>query len=389
MISKMTTNGFQRDSSNPIDLVISDLWISRRDMMCQGSHLFQASVFLFLPQFNFHRLSTSVFSIRDMNRVPVTFWECVCGTSRVYELLEAEKLSGNIGELARMSYGERAFYYTYVEGDTEGNQRIWYTATDRSDVTTFEEMEAVPKKSVLNVTINLENAGNENVSRDVVRRFPHAIYHFTLWSPSLNDDSVRLFQKLVIGQKLSWITIHGKACSGDMLELLKSALCQDQFEELNIKHLHDSPNGTVVRELLKFWAENSEKMKGKKLILEYPYKEGVPQSELSMLHRSSVSSQLSLPLKICSKKECENIDKYYRHRRRLFIKPSCIYKFEEGKGDERRRIYISFECAKQHEQVIKQEDRLTIIQPSRAASFLGQKDLSLMGETTELHMLFV
>uniref|UniRef100_A0A1I7ZHB8 Tub domain-containing protein n=1 Tax=Steinernema glaseri TaxID=37863 RepID=A0A1I7ZHB8_9BILA len=81
---------------------------------------------------------------------------------------------------------------------------------------------------------------------------------------------------------------------------------------------------------------------------------------------------------LCSKEECDFIDKYYRHRYALYYKPSCVYKYEEGEGDERRRIYISFDCS-------KEGDTSTGL---RSASFSGHNELKLMRETDILYIFF-
>uniref|UniRef100_A0A1I7ZT19 Uncharacterized protein n=1 Tax=Steinernema glaseri TaxID=37863 RepID=A0A1I7ZT19_9BILA len=64
----------------------------------------------------------------------------------------------------------------------------------------------------------------------------------------------------------------------------------------------------------------------------------------------------------------------------LFQKPSCVYKFEEGEGDERRRLYISFECAPR----LQQRKWLQ----RRPASHSGRRKLDLIRGTTLLRMLF-
>uniref|UniRef100_A0A1I8AIX2 ANK_REP_REGION domain-containing protein n=1 Tax=Steinernema glaseri TaxID=37863 RepID=A0A1I8AIX2_9BILA len=122
-----------------------------------------------------------------------------------------------------------------------------------------EEVEAVPKKHVRSVWINFWDAKKESVaeSMKIVRRFPYSSYSFILRSPSineawvdfafslrrldnviiakkLNDEALRLFQKLVTGRKLSPLIMFAEACEGGNMEVLKALLCQDQFTELRI-----------------------------------------------------------------------------------------------------------------------------------------------------------
>uniref|UniRef100_A0A1I8AQQ6 NTF2 domain-containing protein n=1 Tax=Steinernema glaseri TaxID=37863 RepID=A0A1I8AQQ6_9BILA len=72
------------------------------------------------------------------------------------------------------------------------------------------------------------------------------------------------------------------------------------------------------------------------------------------------------------------IDKYYVHNRHVFRKPSCVFKYEEGEGEEERRLYISFDCGKERQPC----------EQWRRASHEGQKDLSLMRDTRLLFILF-
>uniref|UniRef100_A0A1I7Z1J4 ADP-ribosyl cyclase/cyclic ADP-ribose hydrolase n=1 Tax=Steinernema glaseri TaxID=37863 RepID=A0A1I7Z1J4_9BILA len=82
-------------------------------------------------------------------------------------------------------------------------------------------------------------------------------------------------------------------------------------------------------------------------------------------------------LKLCSKEECDSIDKYYRHNNDVFFKPSGVYKHEEGEGDDLRSLYISFECANEEERKMGLLYRPSI-----------RGDLSLMRDTNVLRLLF-
>uniref|UniRef100_A0A1I8A5A3 FBA_2 domain-containing protein n=1 Tax=Steinernema glaseri TaxID=37863 RepID=A0A1I8A5A3_9BILA len=298
-----------------------------------------------------------------MDRVPIAFHDAVCATLYTDALSSLGELSGYFGYLARSTWRDRAYYVSSVKDGIEKEGHINYDSDGRK-VSASEEIEAVPKKSVHIVMINLYDRKEENVSRAIVKRYPYSSFQFALLSSSINeawvdfacslkrldtvlimktldDDVIRLFQKLVDGRKFCWLPIFEEACEGNMLALLKMLLCQDQFMHLKIRNNLEGPwNSTVVQDLLQFWSENSEK--------------------------------------VCPKEECDYIDKCYRHHNLCFSEPSCVYKFEEGKGDDRRRLYISFGCAHGKERT----------NGRRYASREGVDDLRLMRGTTLLRVLF-
>uniref|UniRef100_A0A1I7YXD6 ADF-H domain-containing protein n=1 Tax=Steinernema glaseri TaxID=37863 RepID=A0A1I7YXD6_9BILA len=86
-------------------------------------------------------------------------------------------------------------------------------------------------------------------------------------------------------------------------------------------------------------------------------------------------------LVVCSKEECDFIDKEYRHNHHTFPKPSCVYKYEEGEGAGVRRLYISFKCC-------EDQVTLTTTRPWRPANYDGHKDLRFMRGTSFLRVMF-
>uniref|UniRef100_A0A1I8ABY0 RNAse_Pc domain-containing protein n=1 Tax=Steinernema glaseri TaxID=37863 RepID=A0A1I8ABY0_9BILA len=195
----------------------------------------------------------------------------------------------------------------------------------------------------------------------------------------LDNEAIRRFQKLVVGRKLSRIMVHEEACRGGITKMLKTVFCQDQFEHLRITN-SEPWKGTAVRQLLHFWAENSrDKLRGKHFSLNGNCRKGVAQLEEFLISRASASLDRILNVEICSKEECDFIDKYYRHRMMICLKPSCVYKFEEGEGDQRRRLYISFECAKKGE---RRSGRYVPV------NHRGCNAIKSMRDTSLLHILF-
>uniref|UniRef100_A0A1I8A272 BPTI/Kunitz inhibitor domain-containing protein n=1 Tax=Steinernema glaseri TaxID=37863 RepID=A0A1I8A272_9BILA len=81
----------------------------------------------------------------------------------------------------------------------------------------------------------------------------------------------------------------------------------------------------------------------------------------------------------CSKEECDFLDKYYWHHNFYFDEPSCVYKYEEGEGDDRRRLYISFDCD-------HGKKRTT---GPRYASCEGVDNLSLLRGAKYIYVLFL
>uniref|UniRef100_A0A1I7ZSL0 FBD domain-containing protein n=1 Tax=Steinernema glaseri TaxID=37863 RepID=A0A1I7ZSL0_9BILA len=210
----------------------------------------------------------------------------------------------------------------------------------------------------------------------------------------LEDGAVRLLQRLVDARKLSLISVDQETCEGGIVAVLKSLLCQDNFKGVRVDSNSIGPwESGVVRELLHFWSQNSDKLRGKRLVLEGFCKGGVKQLEKFLLpsvcapcsmcifmERYFTSFELRGILKVCSKEERGAISREFQHEQMRFYKPSCIFKFEEGKGSERRRLYISFECA-------NPKDQLTGL-PELAANHKGLDRLGLMQRATSVQVLF-
>uniref|UniRef100_A0A1I8AMP3 FBA_2 domain-containing protein n=1 Tax=Steinernema glaseri TaxID=37863 RepID=A0A1I8AMP3_9BILA len=358
-----------------------------------------------------------------MDRVPIAFLEHLYAISTIFGLSQAKELSGQFGKLARHTFEQWTCYVCSVQDGRVGSTSYrQFIRSDQEDVTP-EEIAAVPKKFVREIWIFVEDAEVENVSRRLVRQFPHAEQSFVLDTSTINkawvdfacslnmlqrvmikhkldDDSLRLFQKLITGRKLFALVMPPEVCEGAIMELPKSLLCQDQFTVLQIE---DSIGGAwrtaPLQEVLEFWTENSDRLRGKNLLInvysiDMNCKSGVKQLEKFLLNRASamghppgVASRtrrcltIQSVLKVCSKEECDFIERNYQHVRNYcqpFYKPSCVYKYEEGEEEEKRRLYISFECGKE-------------IQPCekwRRASHEGHKDLSLMHNISLLHIMF-
>uniref|UniRef100_A0A1I8ACL5 F-box domain-containing protein n=1 Tax=Steinernema glaseri TaxID=37863 RepID=A0A1I8ACL5_9BILA len=347
-----------------------------------------------------------------MDDVPFYFYQQCCQLLSAHGLWAAQELSGYYGLLASSVLKDWADYSTTIKDGIERESFIVHPGTNRKIVTSLE-IEAVPKKFVRNLSICLQDAKDETVSLKLLRRLPYAECNFVLFSPTINEawvdfanslkrlgpvcmkqkkfdsNAIRLLQKLVAGQKLSTLTVYAEACENIMDELT-SLLCQNQFEKLVIWNYHQGRwTGAAVRHLLEFWSQNSEKLKGKNLLLQEGCSGGVDQLEQFVLPRALKAdptkkvSTLQEVLEFSSKKECDFIDKEYRHNHFYFAKPSCVYKFEEGEGGEKHRIYISFEIAVQ---VTKKFP--TAKRQHRPANFNGRRDLHLMRNTNDLHILF-
>uniref|UniRef100_A0A1I8A4P9 FBA_2 domain-containing protein n=1 Tax=Steinernema glaseri TaxID=37863 RepID=A0A1I8A4P9_9BILA len=271
-----------------------------------------------------------------------------------------------------------------------------------------KDIDAFPKKFVRTIDIYLFDTGNVNVSRGILKRFPNACYNFILSSSPIEEawvdfacslkrlgcvaiaqkmgnHDVPLLLRLVNGKTLWKLMVYQDNCEGRMMEVLKSILCQDQFKKLKIRNGNSSPwESTVVPKILEFWSENSTKLGGKNLVLKELCRGGVEQLEKFILHRTSTKttgttsvSPIKDALEVCSKEECDSIERYYQHHHFLFDKPSCVYKFQEGEADDRRRMYISFECSSENEKIAH-----------RCANQDGHNDLNVMQNTSSLHVLF-
>uniref|UniRef100_A0A1I7YR94 F-box domain-containing protein n=1 Tax=Steinernema glaseri TaxID=37863 RepID=A0A1I7YR94_9BILA len=345
-----------------------------------------------------------------MDEVPFTFCKSVCHILYTDGIWAAKELSGDYGRLACVRFRHDCEYDVIVNDGVILEENLCYCYTGRK-VDEPEEIDAVSKKFVRWVYINLDDTKNESVAQcaRVVRRFPYAFYYFRLlpssiseaWvdftyslkrletimiSEKLDDDSLRFFTKLVTGRKLLRLMMFAGACEGGNMEILKSLLCQDQFEGLSVWNDFEDPwkdlNEAAVGELLQFWSDNSEKLRGKSLILDTNCKGGVEQLEQFVLQRASPTAtrDLGKVLKVCSKKECDFLDREYHHNDITYAKPSCIYKYEDAREGELRGLYVSFECASQEEEGSPQRHF--------PAGYNGQDDLSLMRRTTFLRILF-
>uniref|UniRef100_A0A1I8ATL2 F-box domain-containing protein n=1 Tax=Steinernema glaseri TaxID=37863 RepID=A0A1I8ATL2_9BILA len=303
-----------------------------------------------------------------MDTVPPAFLEHLCSVLYSKGLRSAQELSGHYRIIASYAYQNRASYASHVEGGIEKRMYLKYQGSRRV-VNTHEEIEAVPKKFVHNVTINSNGSPMGRASYEIVKRFPYSLHHVIFhssaiseawvdfaWSlrtlgivsirKKLEDDAVRLFQKLVDGRKLFRLEIKEQACEGGTLEIVKSVLCQDQFEELRIKGYHKRWVSTVVGDLLQFWSENSEKVRGRHIGVEHNCEGGIDQLKEFVLQRAAKRAQtvsgFHEALKICTKEECDFIDREFYNNFLVYRKSPLVYKFEDAEEGEQRRIYIAF-----------------------------------------------
>uniref|UniRef100_A0A1I7Y007 F-box domain-containing protein n=1 Tax=Steinernema glaseri TaxID=37863 RepID=A0A1I7Y007_9BILA len=345
-----------------------------------------------------------------MDQIPLAFCERICEILLPDGIWATRELSGHYGEIACARFRHDCDYQIDVEDGIEQQVHSYLTHTGE-DVQAPEEVEAVTKKFVRRVRISLSDTKKESVSKsmEIVRRFPFSAYCLALCSSSINEawvdfacslkrlhclaitnkldnDSLRLFQKLIAGRKLSRLMMFSTACKDGNLEMLKTLLCQDQFKELRIrkyagrwKHV----DGAAVGELLQFWSENGgEPMKGKSLFVDRCFG-GVWQFEQFVLQGVSTADLggLKKALQICSKEECDFLNREYYLNHVAYTKPSCIYKYEDAReGIGRRRIYVSFECATQEE--------LSSSGRHFPAGQDGHNDLCLLRSTTYLHIFF-
>uniref|UniRef100_A0A1I7YHW5 FBA_2 domain-containing protein n=1 Tax=Steinernema glaseri TaxID=37863 RepID=A0A1I7YHW5_9BILA len=375
-----------------------------------------------------------------MNHVPAAFCDHVCHILSMNAMEAAEELSGYYGKVAQVQIENRVRYACGVENGQQEGAHLRYVASN-GKVIAPNKVKAVRKKFVRCVWILLMDSKEETVSRELVRRFPYSQYNFVLYSPSINaawvdvalsikrlitiaimtnlnndEDALKLFEKLVKGQKLFTLVLYVQYYDRPIMKVLKTLLRQGQFEQLRLSNYYGEEwSGTPVLDLLRFWSKNSELLGGKNLMIDY-WEEGVDQLEEFVLQRalakdralkdaeiqkalyfcSTMECDFTLlepstykgrrveiqdVLEVCSKEECEFIDKEYLHNHFTFIEPSRVYRFQEGQGAKRRRIYVSFECADEEKQPVRGELRL----PAR---YSGLSDLSLLHNSRTVRLFF-
>uniref|UniRef100_A0A1I7ZQ38 F-box domain-containing protein n=1 Tax=Steinernema glaseri TaxID=37863 RepID=A0A1I7ZQ38_9BILA len=341
-----------------------------------------------------------------MDNVPFAFSELLIARLYAYGRSQAKKLSGSYGKLARRALEHNARYVCELKRGVQVREYVESTH-NLQRVQTTGEINAVVKKFVRGVWISLDDAEYENVLREIVQRFPYSHHNFILTSSSidkawvdfacslktlqcvsimkqLDDNALRLFQKIIMGKKLTKLWMHPDACEGSTMEIPKSLLCQEQFEKLFIQMIQwGSWKTAPVRELLQLWSENSERVRGKYLTLETNCRSGIEQLEEFLIGRKQ-SVGIENVLQICSKDECDLINKEYLHNHFVFSTPSCVYKYEEEEGVIRGpRLYISFECAHDFPSIENIPKR-----QNRPAIYDGHNDLRLMRDTRFFRILF-
>uniref|UniRef100_A0A1I7YD48 F-box domain-containing protein n=1 Tax=Steinernema glaseri TaxID=37863 RepID=A0A1I7YD48_9BILA len=262
-----------------------------------------------------------------MNQIPYAFYERLCDILDDSDISVARHLSGYCGKLSQIAHDNRATYFSTVKAGVERKGRL-FTCSGRK-IKIPAEIDTVPKKFVRSVNIQWKDGEEENVSRAVVQRFPYAFYHFFLYSSSISK---------------AWADF---ACSLDRLESVTvTKKLDDEAIPLFQKNLqiHKSDDGpwrsTVVSDLLKFWSEDSAKLRGKSLVLEGNCVGGVDQLEEFLLQRASTQgrnvSRIQDVLESISRDESNQTDKN-DHEGAL----PRFYKFEEGEGMDLPRMFIA------------------------------------------------
>uniref|UniRef100_A0A1I8AKX0 Uncharacterized protein n=1 Tax=Steinernema glaseri TaxID=37863 RepID=A0A1I8AKX0_9BILA len=362
---------------------------------------------ILLLSFRFYSLSSP-----DMDGVPLAFYDDLCDILSTDALRGANELSGYLGTLSRLARKNRAQYTCFVRKGKEEQKRISYKYNG-SEVPREVEKD-FPKKYVRDVTIHLEDAENEDLCRRLVRSFPYAKYHFVhktssvskdwvdlvyslkrlgqiVFEKMLNDDALYVLKKLIKGRKLSGLMMYQEACQGSTIAVAKALLLQRQFKKLEVRQELDYLS-TPINELLEFWVEHSDKLRGKSLIVKGTHREGAQLEEFlrqrsllakmssSLLSESNSSARrlasgTQQVFQLCSKEERDLIKKEYLLNHYIFKKSSCVYKFQEGR---KRRFYLLFECA----------HKGTTFEEGRPPSHSGEDGLKLLRRARRYRILF-
>uniref|UniRef100_A0A1I7Y768 Uncharacterized protein n=1 Tax=Steinernema glaseri TaxID=37863 RepID=A0A1I7Y768_9BILA len=268
-----------------------------------------------------------------MDAVPFVFCERVCDTLSPRGLQHAEELSTNYGQLAAIMYDRKVSYQCSVKKGIESSACMLHLKDSnlRNALRLPEQIAAVPKQFVSKVTIKLMDAEDENVSQEVVRRFPNAECHFHLYSSSINeawvdfacslnrfitvvtaivleDKAIPLLRKLVDSRKLLVLSVLEETCRDGNLGVIRPLLCQEQ---------------------------NAEECRGKRVSIHW---NNLSSSESAVkgfrvykasLKRKDPIYRLYEVSDKCWKEECHLISRYNRRLHKAFPKPAFLYKFKQ------------------------------------------------------------
>uniref|UniRef100_A0A1I7XZ95 FBA_2 domain-containing protein n=1 Tax=Steinernema glaseri TaxID=37863 RepID=A0A1I7XZ95_9BILA len=328
-----------------------------------------------------------------MDNIPIAFFDELCVTFSVADLCVAKELSGTYGKAAKFALDHMSMYESTVENGVETSSCLNFDY-DHREVSTAEEIAAVPRKYVQIISIELMDGSNENVSRKLAQRFPYAMINYVHRSSSMNeawvdfassmqsrlgdvdfdkkldDNAVRLFQKLVKNDTFTTLAMDIEACEGRVLEASKSLFCQKNFMGLRLNNYDAVPwDGACFGKILLFWSENSYEMSDKYLSTFYSCEGAIEELESFVLREAPADAGIQDVLKVCSKEEEDAIGKDIS-----FAKPSRIYKYEEGEEWDKRWFYICFEC----------EDRYQIMPPNHEEL----DELCLLDYTVYLKLIF-
>uniref|UniRef100_A0A1I8AQC1 TIR domain-containing protein n=1 Tax=Steinernema glaseri TaxID=37863 RepID=A0A1I8AQC1_9BILA len=138
------------------------------------------------------------------------------------------QLDGRFGTCAH----HKAYYEIFITEGVEVCERLTYQGRATYNC---EEMEAIPKNTSFNEAwVDLVCSMKRLCSVKIVHK--------------LEDDAIPLFEKVVMGRKISTLVLDEEACPGVDTGLLKSLLCQ--FEQLELKSHDDAQRSDVIRKLL-------------------------------------------------------------------------------------------------------------------------------------------
>uniref|UniRef100_A0A1I8AIB5 F-box domain-containing protein n=1 Tax=Steinernema glaseri TaxID=37863 RepID=A0A1I8AIB5_9BILA len=300
----------------------------------------------------------------SMDFVPSAFLEHLIDTLSISMLHALKELCGRCGQLAQRAINYRATHWITVHEGLQKSSYLQYECKERGQ-REHDKVEDVPKRYIRNVAVALYDSQVENVSREVMRKYRNAYFHFWLGSSSINeawvdlayslkrlgsilldrkldDEALRLFQKLVDGRKLSTLIITSGAYEGAIVGICKSLLLQDQFKMIEFRNFGRHLKDGSVRELLETWSANNEQLRGKGFNVALGCESAVKELE-QFVRRGTVTP--------CEKEESKFRD--MEHSQVTDFKPLYVYRYEEGEEGDKRKFYISFKCAQNERHTVE------------------------------------
>ncbi|KAK0413316.1 hypothetical protein QR680_006732 [Steinernema hermaphroditum] len=293
-----------------------------------------------------------------MNGLPLNFYDALLPMLYMRTIKRLGYLAGRCGTLADEMFKHRYNYELNIENDTIISEKIFNYG--RSE---FECSTPPQKKFMEMVSIALSGSNEGPVKSDISKRIREVQEHHKCdlvvmsdtvsknwidWACSwkgltgltfiaeLDETAIKLCQQLVDTCKLKEFGVCYEGCGANELTLIKSVLVQDQFETQRLTYF----DAAVLEEMFQFCAENSARLKGKKI-------------RLQCGDICDVASKLfEGKLELCSNEESESIEKdHFFFYRTFFMKPSKAYKFSNGESP----AYIFFECRGKEREVAELE----------------------------------